>query len=189
MLGVCASSSGPRCCTCLSVFALSQIYRTALCQKRSDRWCLSSLSPALPPWSQGWTGLGSAPRMGLWSVARCWLTAGCSSLEVVLTRSQGYDVAWRSSTKCQPSAWLVVPAICLACCASLASSGAIRKYFVRAVGFRVMPTNLPETFIDRLTCSRALSVPTEQKGTPGFLFATQLRCWNSWYISGPQNQP
>ena len=46
--------------------------------------------------------------------------------------------------------------ICVACSATLASSGAIRKYLVRTLGFNVIPTSPPETFIDRLTCSRGL---------------------------------
>ena len=55
-----------------------------------------------------------------------------------------------------------VPAISLACCASLANSGAIKKYFVCAVGFSVMPINLPETFISTLLCTedcRIYSIP------------------------------
>ena len=67
-----------------------------------------------------------------------------------------------------------VPAICLTCSASLASSGAIRKYLVRALGLSMMPTSPPETFIDLLARSRALSAPIAQNDTEEFLFTTQF---------------
>jgi len=46
--------------------------------------------------------------------------------------------------------------------ASLANSGAMRKNFVRALAFRVIPTSPPDTFIERFRCSSALSPPTAQ---------------------------
>ena len=43
---------------------------------------------------------------------------------------------------------------------------------MRAEGFSVMPINLPETFIDLLTYSSALSAATAQNATFSFLFTT-----------------
>ena len=65
--------------------------------------------------------------------------------------------------------------------ASVASSGAIRKNFVRALAFSVIPSSPPDTFMERFRCSRALPPPTAQNGTSWFLFTTQLPLANSSY--------
>lgn len=74
------------------------------------------------------------------------------------------------------------PATFFACSARRASSGAIRKNFVRAASFRVMPTNPPETFIERFLCSSALWAPTAQNGSSAFLFTTQFPLINSRFL-------
>ena len=47
----------------------------------------------------------------------------------------------------------------IASSANQASSGEIKESFALALGFRVIPTKPPLTFVERLKCSRALSVP------------------------------
>ena len=79
---------------------------------------------------------------------------------------------------------VVRPAIDLASVASLASSGAIGKNFVRALAFSVIPTSPPDTFNEGFRCSRALSPLTAQNGTSWFLFTTQLPLVNYSYKRG-----
>ena len=47
----------------------------------------------------------------------------------------------------------------IASSANQASSGEIKESIALALGFRVIPTKPPLTFVERLKCSRALSVP------------------------------
>ena len=68
--------------------------------------------------------------------------------------------------------WWWVPSF--ASSARRASSGAMRKNLVWALGFKVMPTNPPDTFMERFICSRAWSAPSPQNGTCKFMFTTQL---------------
>ena len=90
------------------------------------------------------------------AMVNCAIFFSCSSLTPVASAWWCFDVMDEEL------------AICLACSASLASSGAIRKYFLRMLGFNVIPTSPPDTFIEWLTCSRALSGPTAQNGTYEF---------------------
>ena len=86
---------------------------------------------------------------------------------------------WRSL-----ALFLVGPAMFLASSASLASSGAIGKSSLRALGLRVIPMRPPETFIERFMRFRAWSAPNAQNDVSMFLLTTQFPCWNSSTIAG-----
>ena len=60
-----------------------------------------------------------------------------------------------------------LPTILLSSPAKPASLGEIRKNLAGALGFKVLLTNPPDTFIEQLMCSRALTAPSAQNGVLG----------------------
>ena len=84
---------------------------------------------------------------------------------------------------CRSCVFEDMPPISFVWSANRASSGAIRKNLVRALRLRVMPVSPPVTFMERLTCPRALFALSAQNGTSGFLLTTQF----PWQI--PQRPP
>ena len=123
-------------------------------------------------------------------------TSGTTAFVTILHRSLSFSVngfvnPWivevsslmlfscRVSTELDRPCWCIcigedMPARSLAFSLSRASSGEIRKNFVRAAGLRVIPTNPPATFMDLFICSSAWSAPIEQNGT--WHFCSQPRC-------------